>query len=61
MQGERDPAFYALAKAHNVQKETVNPKENLESFDAIHYAALQVFIIATANGVSFSDVFFSTD
>ncbi|KAH6905112.1 high-affinity cell membrane calcium channel [Coprinopsis sp. MPI-PUGE-AT-0042] len=31
-------------------KETVNPKENLESFDAIHYAALQVFIIATANG-----------
>ncbi|KAG2002361.1 high-affinity cell membrane calcium channel, variant 2 [Coprinopsis cinerea AmutBmut pab1-1] len=31
-------------------KETVNPKDNIESFDAIHYAALQVVIIATANG-----------
>ncbi|TFK22492.1 high-affinity cell membrane calcium channel [Coprinopsis marcescibilis] len=31
-------------------KETVNPKDELESFDAIHFAALQVVIIATANG-----------
>ncbi|KAJ2913591.1 hypothetical protein MD484_g6822, partial [Candolleomyces efflorescens] len=31
-------------------KETVNPKHDLESFDAIHFSALQVIIIATANG-----------
>ncbi|KAF6754799.1 high-affinity cell membrane calcium channel [Ephemerocybe angulata] len=33
-----------------VCKETVNPKNDIESFDAIHQAALQVIIIATANG-----------
>jgi hypothetical protein len=32
-------------------QETVNPKHELESFDAIHFSALQVIIIATANGV----------
>lgn len=31
-------------------KETVNPKHDIESFDAIHYAALQVLIVASANG-----------
>ncbi|KAF8151534.1 high-affinity cell membrane calcium channel [Crassisporium funariophilum] len=30
--------------------ELSNPKQNIESFDAIYYAALQVIIIATANG-----------
>ncbi|TEB23953.1 high-affinity cell membrane calcium channel [Coprinellus micaceus] len=33
-----------------VCRETVNPKNDIESFDAIHNAALQVIIIATANG-----------
>ncbi|KAF9557915.1 high-affinity cell membrane calcium channel [Agrocybe pediades] len=30
--------------------ELSNPKENIESFDAIYYSALQVIIVATANG-----------
>ncbi|KAF9039224.1 high-affinity cell membrane calcium channel [Panaeolus papilionaceus] len=30
--------------------ELSNPKDNLESFDAIYYSALQVIIVATANG-----------
>jgi len=34
-------------------QEIVNPKHGIESFDAIHYAALQVVIVASANGVSF--------
>ncbi|TFK38523.1 high-affinity cell membrane calcium channel [Crucibulum laeve] len=33
-----------------VCKELTNPNNNIESFDAIHYAALQVIIVATANG-----------
>lgn len=40
-------------------QETVNPKNNIESFDAIHNSALQVFIISTANGVRFSIAFLS--
>ncbi|KAF9530724.1 Ion transport protein-domain-containing protein [Crepidotus variabilis] len=31
-------------------RELSNPKQGLESFDAIYYAALQVVIVATANG-----------
>ena len=42
-------------------QETVNPKENLESFDAIHYAALQVVIVASANGVSFWNSYVNTE
>lgn len=33
-------------------QEQENPSNNVESFDAIHYAALQVVIVASANGVS---------
>jgi hypothetical protein len=29
-----------------------NPYNNIESFDTVYYAALQVFIVASANGVS---------
>ena len=34
------------------EQEAPNPFNNLESFDAIYYAALQVVIVAGANGVS---------
>jgi hypothetical protein len=34
------------------EQETANPLSNLESFDTIYYAVLQVVIIAGANGVS---------
>ena len=34
------------------EQEAANPQGNLESFDAIYYAALQVVIVAGANGVS---------
>jgi hypothetical protein len=34
-------------------KERENPLNNIESFDTIYFAALQVIIIASANGVSF--------
>jgi len=34
-------------------QEGENPNDNIESFDAIWYSALQVVITATANGVSF--------
>jgi hypothetical protein len=33
------------------KQELSNPKKNIESFDAIYYSALQVIIVATANGV----------
>lgn len=34
------------------EQESTNPQSNIESFDAIYYAALQVIIVAGANGVS---------
>ena len=34
------------------EQEGPNPQSTLESFDAIYYAALQVIIVAGANGVS---------
>ena len=34
------------------EQEAANPYKNLESFDAIYYAVLQVVIVAGANGVS---------
>ena len=34
------------------EQESTNPNANLESFDAIYYAVLQVIIVAGANGVS---------
>lgn len=37
--------------AHLLQEST-NPQDDIESFDAVWYAALQVVITATANGVS---------
>jgi voltage-dependent calcium channel len=33
-------------------QEGENPQSNVESFDAVYYAALQVIIISSANGVS---------
>ncbi|KAH8980165.1 Ion transport protein-domain-containing protein [Lactarius hatsudake] len=33
-------------------KEADNPQGNIESFDTIYFAALQVFIVASANGVT---------
>lgn len=33
------------------QENDQNPEANLESFDAIYYAALQVVIVSSANGV----------
>lgn len=33
-------------------QEQENPYSNVESFDTIYYAALQVIIVASANGVS---------
>ena len=30
------------------------PESNMESFDVIYYAALQVVIVSSANGVSYS-------
>lgn len=29
----------------------MNPESNIESFDTIYYSALQVFIVASSNGV----------
>jgi voltage-dependent calcium channel len=39
---------------HNpfLEQESANPFSDIESFDAIYYAALQVVIVAGANGVS---------
>ena len=34
------------------EQESANPFSDLESFDAIYYAVLQVIIVAGANGVS---------
>ena len=34
------------------EQEGVNPYNNIESFDAIYFAVLQVVIVAGANGVS---------
>ena len=34
------------------EQEEANPNSNLESFDTIYYAVLQVVIVAGANGVS---------
>ena len=45
-----------MADHHNLflyfEQEAANPQGNIESFDAIYYAALQVIIVAGANGVS---------
>jgi hypothetical protein len=38
------------------QQEQQNPDNNVESFDAIYYAVLQVIITAAANGVCISPV-----
>lgn len=35
-----------------------NPNDNVESFDSIFYATLQVIIVASANGVRFVSFFF---
>lgn len=41
---------------HNFfEQEGENPYSNIESFDTIYYAVLQVIIVAGANGVSGSD------
>lgn len=38
---------------HAVKQEGLsNPYDDVESFDTIYYAALQVFIVSSANGVS---------
>lgn len=34
------------------REDTQDPNDGLESFDTIYYSALQVFIVASANGVS---------
>ena len=34
------------------EQEAANPYGNIESFDAIYYAVLQVIIVTGANGVS---------
>lgn len=39
------------------EQEAANPQSNIESFDAIYYAALQVIIVAGANGVSGSPTY----
>ena len=39
-------------KSSFYEQEAANPQSNIESFDAIYYAALQVVIVAGANGVS---------
>ncbi|KAF8962909.1 high-affinity cell membrane calcium channel [Flammula alnicola] len=46
-----DPKGY-ICPLGQVCMELSNPKMNLESFDAIYYAAQQVIIVATANGWS---------
>jgi len=38
----------------NYIQEQENPNNNVESFDTIYYAALQVIIVASCNGVSYS-------
>jgi hypothetical protein len=35
------------------QEQSINPSDNLQSYDNIFYAAVQVVIIASANTVSF--------
>jgi len=39
------------------EQEALNPHSNIQSFDAIYYAALQVVIVASANGVSGSTTY----
>ncbi len=36
----------------STQENSDNPESNMESFDVIYYAALQVVIVSSANGVS---------
>ena len=37
-------------------KEASNPNSNLQSFDTIYFAALEVIIVASANGVRHSSL-----
>ena len=39
-------------REHVLQENSDNPEANMESFDVIYYAALQVVIVSSANGVS---------
>lgn len=53
LQGAR-PAIIWLpsVRIHHSQENSESPMANLESFDVIYYAALQVVIVSSANGVS---------
>ncbi|KAF9005006.1 Ion transport protein-domain-containing protein [Cyathus striatus] len=47
-----EPKGYICPLGQVCKELSSNPEQNLESFDAIYYSALQVIIVATANGWS---------
>ncbi len=54
LQGNRSPIPLSptVLRLFLYQENSDNPEANIESFDVIYYAALQVVIVSSANGVS---------